>query len=143
MSRRASPHGGFLFYAVILTVEIAGVLVRLNHVASSIVNANHRRVKYWEIIADNLSKAVGVGVRFRDLFQRANDPDCRRTSRRHHSAAMQPATDYPSQLMPCQPSMVFELQRILEKAGTHLPHHFPDRSGRHSEERGGDETRRG
>jgi hypothetical protein len=38
MSRRASPHGGFLFHAVTLTVEIAGVLVRLDHVASYIVN---------------------------------------------------------------------------------------------------------
>jgi hypothetical protein len=33
------------------------VLVRLDPVARVIVNANHRRVKYWEIIADNLTKA--------------------------------------------------------------------------------------
>jgi hypothetical protein len=37
--------------------ELARVLVRLDHVARCIVNANNRRVKYWEIIADNLSKA--------------------------------------------------------------------------------------
>jgi hypothetical protein len=33
------------------------VLLRFNHVASVIVNAHNRRVKYWEIIADNVSKA--------------------------------------------------------------------------------------
>jgi len=33
------------------------VLVRLDHVARFIVNAHNRRVKYWEVIADNLSKA--------------------------------------------------------------------------------------
>ena len=37
--------------------EIARVLVRFDHVARRIVNAHNRRVKYWEIIADNLSKA--------------------------------------------------------------------------------------
>jgi hypothetical protein len=41
MSRCASPHGGFLFHAVTLTVEIAPVLVRLDNVARRIVNANH------------------------------------------------------------------------------------------------------
>jgi hypothetical protein len=33
------------------------VLLRFDHVARFIVNANNCRVKYWEIIADNLSKA--------------------------------------------------------------------------------------
>jgi hypothetical protein len=37
--------------------ELASVLVHLNHIASCIVNAHNRRVKYWEIIADNLRKA--------------------------------------------------------------------------------------
>ena len=31
--------------------------MRFDHVAGFIVNAHNRRVKYWEIIADNLSKA--------------------------------------------------------------------------------------
>ena len=38
-------------------LEIALVLVRFDHVASFIVNAHNRRVKEWEIIADNLKKA--------------------------------------------------------------------------------------
>jgi len=33
------------------------VLVRFNHLARCVVNAHDRRVKYWEIIAENLSKA--------------------------------------------------------------------------------------
>src|SRR6266446_2544581 len=38
--------------------EIARVLVRLDHFARFIINADHGLVvKYWEIIADNLSKA--------------------------------------------------------------------------------------
>jgi len=42
MSRRASPHGGFLFrWQRSPFFEIALVLVRLDHVASIIVNANH------------------------------------------------------------------------------------------------------
>jgi hypothetical protein len=42
MSRHASPHGGFLFHRVTLRLlELASVLVRFNHVASFIVNANH------------------------------------------------------------------------------------------------------
>jgi len=31
--------------------------VRFDHLACRIINAHNRRVKYWEIIADNLSKA--------------------------------------------------------------------------------------
>jgi hypothetical protein len=46
MSRRASPHGGFLFLALRLPLfEIALVLVRLDHVASRIVNADHGIVR--------------------------------------------------------------------------------------------------
>jgi len=41
MSRRALSHGGFLFHAVTLTVEIALVLMRLDHLAERIINANH------------------------------------------------------------------------------------------------------
>jgi hypothetical protein len=42
MSRRASPHGGFLFHAErSRLLEIALVLVRFDHVASGIVNANN------------------------------------------------------------------------------------------------------
>jgi hypothetical protein len=42
MSRRTSLHGGFLFHAVTSPLlEIALVLVRLDHVANRIVNANH------------------------------------------------------------------------------------------------------
>jgi hypothetical protein len=43
MSSRASPHGGFLFHARqrLSLFELASVLVRLNHVATGIVNANH------------------------------------------------------------------------------------------------------
>jgi hypothetical protein len=37
--------------------EMALVLVRLDHVASRIVNAHYSSVKYWEAIADNLKKA--------------------------------------------------------------------------------------
>jgi hypothetical protein len=40
MSRRASPHGGFLFHALPL-FELANVLVRLDHVARIIINPNH------------------------------------------------------------------------------------------------------
>jgi hypothetical protein len=39
------------------------------------------RVKYWEIIADNLSKAGWSWAALHGPFQRANDLDCRRTSR--------------------------------------------------------------
>jgi hypothetical protein len=41
MSRRASPHGGFLLEAVTLTTQIALLLERLDHISSCIVNANH------------------------------------------------------------------------------------------------------
>ena len=37
--------------------ELARVVVRLDHVARLIVNANNGCVRHWEIIADNLSKA--------------------------------------------------------------------------------------
>jgi hypothetical protein len=45
---------------------------------------NARRVKYyWEIIADNLSKArLDLGLCISVGFQRANGLDCRRTSQR-------------------------------------------------------------
>ena len=33
------------------------MLISLYRVVSRVVNADNRRVKYWEIIADNLSKA--------------------------------------------------------------------------------------
>jgi len=39
-------------------------------------------MKYWEIIADNLSKAgLELGLRLSDWCQQANDLDCWRTSR--------------------------------------------------------------
>ena len=38
-------------------LEVALVLVRFDHVASFIGTAHNRRVKEWEIIADNLKKA--------------------------------------------------------------------------------------
>jgi hypothetical protein len=43
MSRHASPRGGFLFTGAqnLPLFEIANVLVRFDHVASGIVNANH------------------------------------------------------------------------------------------------------
>ena len=41
ISRHASPRGGFLFRAALRLFEIARVLVRLDHVARFIVNANH------------------------------------------------------------------------------------------------------
>jgi hypothetical protein len=41
MSRRAFPHGGFLFHVVTLTVDIALVHVRFNCIASAILNADH------------------------------------------------------------------------------------------------------
>jgi len=41
MSRHVSPRGGFLFRSTLLLFEIALVLVRLDHVASRIVNAYH------------------------------------------------------------------------------------------------------
>jgi hypothetical protein len=41
MSRRASPHGGFLFGLRSPFFEITRVLVRLDHVARAIVNADH------------------------------------------------------------------------------------------------------
>ena len=47
----------FCFTRRLRLFEIARVLVRFDHVAGFIVNAHNRRVKYWEIIADNLSKA--------------------------------------------------------------------------------------
>jgi len=47
----------FCFKAALRLFELARVLVRLENVARRIVNANNRRVKYWEIIADNLKKA--------------------------------------------------------------------------------------
>jgi hypothetical protein len=41
MSRHALPHGGFLFLTGSRFSEIAAVFVRLDHVASVIVNADH------------------------------------------------------------------------------------------------------
>ena len=41
MSRHALPRGGFLFHVVLRLLEIALVLVRFDHVASVILNANH------------------------------------------------------------------------------------------------------
>jgi hypothetical protein len=43
MSRHDSPHGGFLFHAHCRSrlFELARVLMRFNHVASRIENANH------------------------------------------------------------------------------------------------------
>jgi hypothetical protein len=43
ISRHASPRGGFLFYArnAYHSFEIARVLVRFDHVASVVVNADH------------------------------------------------------------------------------------------------------
>jgi hypothetical protein len=42
MSRHGLPRGGFLFYVIRLPLlEIALVLVRLDHVASVIEDANH------------------------------------------------------------------------------------------------------
>jgi len=43
MSRQTSPGGGFLFRSALPLSEIAHVLVRFNHVASFIVNANHQK----------------------------------------------------------------------------------------------------
>jgi hypothetical protein len=42
MSRRVSPHGGFFVLLRLPLLKIALVLVRLDHVARFIVNANHR-----------------------------------------------------------------------------------------------------
>jgi hypothetical protein len=41
MSSRASPRGGFLFASRSPFFELARVLVRFNHIASRIVNADH------------------------------------------------------------------------------------------------------
>jgi hypothetical protein len=41
MSRHASPRGGFLFHSALPLFETAFVLVRLDHVASVIINADH------------------------------------------------------------------------------------------------------
>jgi hypothetical protein len=41
MSRHASPCGGFLFNAALRFFEIARMVVRFDHVANIIVNANH------------------------------------------------------------------------------------------------------
>jgi len=41
ISRHASSCGGFLFHVVLRLLEIALVLVRFDHVASVILNANH------------------------------------------------------------------------------------------------------
>ena len=41
ISRHTSPCGGFLFHAELRFFEIALVFVRLDDVASDIVNANH------------------------------------------------------------------------------------------------------
>jgi hypothetical protein len=41
MSRHASPRGGFLFRSALPVFELARVLVRLDHVARLIVNADH------------------------------------------------------------------------------------------------------
>ena len=41
ISRHASARGGFLFRSALRLFELARVLVRLDHVASIIVNANH------------------------------------------------------------------------------------------------------
>jgi hypothetical protein len=46
ISRHASPRGGFLFHAALRFFEIARVLMRFDHVARLVINANHRTVSF-------------------------------------------------------------------------------------------------
>jgi hypothetical protein len=76
MSRRASPHGGFLFHAVTLTVEIARVLVRFNYIASAIVNEDHGIQSNVCSGGVRQSSAALPAKKFRDLVIGSNRVRC-------------------------------------------------------------------
>ena len=53
-----------MFHAVTLTVEIAGVLVRFDHVASVIVNSNHRAMSAAVMlrVTDRVTDCVRLAI---------------------------------------------------------------------------------